>query len=238
MKNITVVLGEPGCGKTTFAAALAGRFANSGIHALLISPDTHIPAFGLWAPKEPPPASLGKLLESIVPEKVNLAAGIHILHGHKENLGLLGFLPNEAADKYTPSSEETASDFLRLASELAEQVIVDGTTYAEPVTAAAVKAAGLRVRLLEPGPRGFLAATSEPPEKAAVKTFWIACPQGTGDPVDETERRLHIRFAAKLPRLPEAHAKLTEGRLFEPYRDKRYRAAVELAARAIREGTA
>lgn len=238
MNNITVVQGEPGCGKTTFAAALAARLANSGVHTLLINPDTHIPAFGLWAPKDTPPASLGKLLESTVPEKVNLAAGIHIPRGHKENLGLLGFLPNEAADKYTPASEGTASDFLRLASELAEQVILDGTAYGEPVTAAAVKAAGLRVRLLEPGPRGFLAVKSEPPEKAAAKTLWIACPHDTGDPVEEMEKRLNIRFAAKLPHLPEAHAKLNEGRLFEPYSDKRYRAAVELVAHAVLEGTA
>lgn len=237
MNNITVVLGEPGCGKTTFAAALAARLANSGVHTLLISPDTHIPTFGLWVPKDTPYASLGKLLESSVPEKVNLAAGIHIPRGYKENLGLLGFLPNEAADKYTPASEGTATNFLRLASELAEQVILDGTAYGESVTAAAVKTAGLRVRLLEPGPRGFLAVKSEPPEKATVKTLWIACPHDAGAPVDETEKRLHIVFTAKLPRLPEAHAKLTEGRLFEPYSDKRYRAAVELVARAVLEGT-
>jgi energy-coupling factor transporter ATP-binding protein EcfA2 len=238
MNNIIVVQGEPGCGKTTFAAALAAHLARTGTHALLISPDTHIPAFGLWVPKDKPPASLGKILESTVPEKVNLAAGVHIPHGLKENLGLLGFLPNEAADKYTPASEGTASDFLRLASELAEWVIVDETVYGEPVTAAAVKAAGLRVRLLEPGPRGFLAALSEPPEKTAVKTLWIACPSGTGDPVEVMEKRLHIHFTAKLPRLPEAHRKLTEGRLLEPYSNKQYRAVVELVVRSVLEGTA
>lgn len=235
--SITVVQGGTGCGKTTFAAALAAHLARTGVHTLLIGPDTRLPAFGLWVPKEKPPVSLGKILESTVPEKVNLAAGVYVSHGLKENLGLLGFLPHEAADKYTPASQGTASDFLRLASELAEQVIVDGTAYGEPVTAAAVKTAGLRIRLLEPDLRGFLAAMSEPPEMDTNKIIWIACPRDEGDPLDEIAKRLHIEFAGRLPRLPEAHRKLTEGRLFEPYSDKRYRAAVELAARVVLEGT-
>jgi MinD-like ATPase involved in chromosome partitioning or flagellar assembly len=236
--NITVVQGGTGCGKTTFAAALAAQLARYGSHVLLISTDTYIPAFGLWVPKEKPPVSLGKILESTAPEKINLAAGVYIPRGLKENLGLLGFLPHETADKYNPASEQTASDFLRLASELADQVIVDGTVYGDTVTAAAIKAAGLRIRLLEPDLRGFLSTMSEPPEKDASKTLWIACRRDTGDPVTEIEKRLHISFAAKLPRLPEAHKKLTEGRLFEPYRDKWYRAAVKLAARAVLEGAA
>lgn len=238
MKNITVIQGKTGCGKTTFAAALAAHLARTGVHTLLISPDTNIPAFGLWVPKEKPPVSLGKLLESVAFEKADIAAGVYVPHGLKENLGLLGFLSHEAADKYSPASEQTASDFLRLALDLAEQVIVDGTAYGDPVTTAAVKAARLRIRLLEPDLRGFLAAMSEPPEKAPAKTLWIACPRNARDPVEEIAKRLHIGFAAKLPRLPEAHTKLTEGRLFEPYGDKSYRAAVELTAYTILEGTA
>ena len=235
MSNITVVQGGTGCGKTTFAAALAAHLARNGIHTLLIGPDTRLPAFGLWAPKEKP-ASLGKILEG-APEKVNLASGVYIPHGLKENLGLLGFLPHETADKYTPASEQSASDFLRLASELAEQVIVDGTAYGDTITATAIKAAGLRIRLLETDLRGFLASMSEAPERAESRILWIACPHDKGDPVEELAKRLHIEFAAKLPRLPEAHTKLAEGQLFEPYRDKKYRAAVELAARSVLEGT-
>jgi hypothetical protein len=237
MKNLIVVRGGSGCGKTTFAAALASQLARSGIHTLLISPDTHIPAFGLWMPKGEPPASLGKVLESTVPEKVNLAESIFTPHGLKENLGLLGFLPNETADKYNPASDGTASDFLRLAEELADQVVVDSTTYGDSLTAAAVQASSLQIRLLEPDLRGFLSIKSAPPEKSGGKTLWIACPHGAGDPEEDIAKRLHIRFAAKLPWLPEAHVKLTEGRLFEPYQDKRYRAAVELIARDVLEGT-
>jgi len=155
MKNITVVRGGSGCGKTTFAAALAAQLARSGIHTLLLSPDTHIPAFGLWVSKGEP-ASLGKVLESTVPEKVNLAANIFTPRGLKENLGLIGFLPNETADKYNPASDGTASDFLRLAAELADQVVVDCTSYGDSLTAAAVQASALQIRLLEPDPRGFL----------------------------------------------------------------------------------
>jgi energy-coupling factor transporter ATP-binding protein EcfA2 len=236
MKNITMIFGGTGCGKTTFAAALAAQLARSGVHTLLISPDTHVPAFGLWTAKGEP-VSVGKILETM-PEKVNLATDVFIPRGLKENLGLLGFLPNEAADKYTPASGERASDFLRLAAELADQVVVDGTAYCDSVTTAAVKEAAVRIRLLEPGPRGFLSVTSALPEKAGGKTLWIACPCFPGDPVEETATRLHIEFAAELPHLPEAHVKLNEGRLFEPYRDKRYRASVGLAVRAVLEGTA
>lgn len=234
MRNITVVRGGNGCGKSTFAAALAGQLARSGVHTLLISPDTHIPAFGLWAVKRES-VSFGKVLEG-VQEKVNLAASIYIFHGLKENLGLLGFLPHEAEDKYTPASEETASEFFRLVSELADQVVVDGTVYGDTVTGAAEKAARLQIKLIEPDPRGFLSATSEPPGRGGGDVLWIACPHGTDDPVEEAAERLHINFSAKLPRTPEAHIKLTEGRLFQPYKDKRYRAAVELAARAVLEG--
>lgn len=234
MKNITVVRGGSGCGKTTFASALAAQLARSGVHTLLISPDTHIPAFGLWAVKREP-VSLGKVLEG-VQEKVNLATSIYI-HGPKENLGLLGFLPHEAEDKYTPASEETVSEFLRLVSGLADQVVVDGTVYGDTVTTAAEKAARLQIKLVEPDPRGFLSATSEPPGRGGGDVLWIACPRGMDDPVEEAAKRLHISFSAKLPRTPEAHIKLTEGRLFQPYNDKRYRAAVEIATRAVSEGT-
>jgi len=236
MKNITVVRGGSGCGITTFAAALAAQLARSGIHTLLLSPDTHIPAFGLWVSKGEP-ASLGKVLESTVPEKVNLAASIFTSRGMKENLGLLGFLPNETADKYNPASDGTASDFLRLAAELADQVVVDCTSYGDALTAAAVQASALQIRLLEPDPRGFLSIKSAPPEKSGGKTLWIACPHGAGDPMEDIAKRLHIQFAAKLPWLPEAHVKLTEGRLFEHYQDKRYRGVVELIARNVLEGT-
>ena len=236
MKNITVVRGGSGCGKTTFAAALSAQLARSGVHTLLLSPDTHIPAFGLWVSKGEP-ASLGKVLESTVPEKVNLAASIFTPRGLKENLGLLGFLPDETADKYNPASDGTASDFLRLAAELAEQVVVDCTSYGDSLTAAAVQASALQIRLLEPDPRGFLSIKSAPPEKSGGKTLWIACPHGAGDPMEDIAKRLHIQFAAKLPWLPEAHVKLTEGRLFEHYQDKRYRGVVELIARAVLEGT-
>lgn len=237
MKNLAVVRGGTGCGKTTFAAALAARLARSGIHTLLLSPDSHIPAFGLWVPKGEPPFSLGRLLESAAPEESVLASAVYIPHGLKENLGLLGYLANEAADRYNPPIEDRASAFLRLAAGLAEQVVVDGTVYGDVLTAAAVKAASLQFRLLEPDPRGFLSITSSPPEKSGGKTFWIACPHGTDDPTEETEKRLHLSFSAALPRIPEAHTKLTEGRLFAPYRDRQYGAAVELAARAVREGT-
>jgi len=235
MKNTIVVRGGNGCGKTTFAAALAAQLARSGVHTLLISPDTHIPAFGLWVPKGEPPASLGKILEGTVPEKITLASSVFIPRGLKENLGLLGYLQNETADKYTPASDDKASDFLRLASELAEQVVVDGTAYGDALTSAAVKASALQIRLLEPDPRGFLSATSAPPEKGAGETIWIACTRGAGDAVEEIAKRLHIKLVAELPRLLEAHTKLTEGRLFEPYQDKRYRGVVELIARAILE---
>lgn len=238
MKNLTVVRGGTGCGKTTFAAALAARLARSGVHALLLSPDTCLPAFGLWVPDGKPGISLGKLLDSAMPEKSVLAGGVFIPHGLKENLGLLGYLPNEAADKYSPPSPEKAEAFLRRAAELAEQVVVDSTVYVDVLTATAVKAASLQIRLLEPDPRGFLSATSSPPEKSGGKVLWIACPHSPDDPAEEAEKRLHLSFSAVLPRISEAHAKLTEGRLFEPYRDRQYGAAVKLAARTVQEGTA
>lgn len=42
-------------------------------------------------------------------------------------------------------------------------------------------------------------------------------------------------FATKVPCVSEAREKLNEGRLFEPYKDKRYRSAVEEAARIVKE---
>lgn len=234
MSNILVIRGQSGCGKSTFAAALAAQFARNGIHTLLVSPDTHVPAFGVWVPKDKPEVSLGKILENLPTDAAALASDIYITHGMKENLGLLGYLSGEPSDKYNPPSRDTASAFLRSASELAEMVIVDGTDYDDPLTAAAAKESFLQLWMIEPTIRGTLFVLSLPPDEAK-KTMWIACTCWYPDPVDEVVNRLSFYFATKVPCVSEAREKLNEGRLFEPYKDKRYRSAVEEAARIVKE---
>lgn len=234
MSNILVIRGQSGCGKSTFAAALAAQFARDGIHTLLISPDTHVPAFGVWVPKDKPEISLGKVLENLPVDTAALASKIYIPRGMKENLGLLGYLSKEPSDKYSPPSTDAASKFLRFASELAEMVIVDGTDYDDPLTATAAKESFLELWMVEPTIRGTLFVFSLPPD-GAKKAMWIACTCWHPDPVDEVVNSLSFFFAAKVPCILEAREKLNEGRLFEPYRDKRYRSAVEDAARIVKE---
>lgn len=236
MKKIIVLRGTAGCGKTTFAAALASLFARRGIHTLLISPDNRIPAFGLWVPKSQPSLSLGKLLENPLPDKTALASAVWVSHEGKGNLGLLGFLPNEPSDRYTPPSEDAATAFLLLALELSDLVIMDGTSFGDPLTSAAVKVAAQQLRLVEPSPRGCLYFKSQPPKKPTGKTVWAACPCRKGDPVYGAEKLLGFAFDLTVPWTEEAHGKLVEGRLLEPYRDRHYRRAVEQAAQLI-EGT-
>ena len=236
MSNILVIRGQSGCGKSTFAAALAAQFALNGIHTLLVSPDTHVPAFGVWVPKDKPAVSLGKILENPPPDAAALASDIYITHGMKENLGLLGYLSGEPSDKYSPPSRDTASEFLRFASGLAEMVIVDGTDYDDPLPAAAAKESFLELWMVEPTIRGTLFVFSLPPDETK-KTMWVACTWWHPDPVDEVVGRSSFLFAAKVPCIPEAREKLNEGRLFEPYKDKRYRSAVEEAARIIKEAS-
>lgn len=237
MRNIVVIRGIGGCGKTTFAAALAARFAHAGVHTLLVSPDTRVPAFGMWIPADQPHTSLGKLLESQAFNPEVMASAIFIPHGLRENLGLLGFLKGEKSDQYSPVSEDTATSFLRTASELADLTIVDGMDHGDMLTATAIKGAVLQVRLTEPTVRGFLSVQSQPPEKTGEKSIWVACPWRYPDPVDELIRKMSVSFTAKVPYSQEAHEKLNEGRLFEPYREKRYRAAVQRVAEAVKEAT-
>jgi hypothetical protein len=234
MSNILVIRGQSGCGKSTFAAALAAQIARNGIHTLLVSPDTHVPAFGVWVPKDKPAASLGKILENLPADTASLASAVYIPRGMKENLGLLGYLSGEPSDKYSPPSRDTASTFLRSASELAEMVIVDGTDYDDTLTTTAAKESFLELWMVEPTIRGTLFVLSLPPDEAR-KTMWIACTWWHPDPVEEVVNRLSLFFATKVPCVSEAREKLNEGRLFEPYKDKRYHSAVEEAARIIKE---
>lgn len=236
MSNITLICGGTCIGKTTFAAALAAQLARDKIHTLLIGPDTAVPAFGLWvhAPAHVP-VSLGTVLERELTAE-SVAAGAYLPQGTHHSLGVLGYLPGEASDKYTPPGMEQAERLLQIAASLAEQVVVDGTVYGDALTHAAARLADLRFTLIEPGPRGLLCQKSRPPEKGVGETLWIACPRAQDDPVEETVNRLHGSFFAVLPQTAEAHAKLTQSRLFEPYTDKAYRQAVEKAANAITGG--
>lgn len=168
----------------------------------------------------------------------SVAAGVYLPQGTHHNLGVLGYLPGEASDKYTPPGTEQAERLLQIASLLAEQVVVDGTVYGDALTRAAVSLAGLRFVLTKPGPRGLLWQKSRPPEKGAGETLWIACPCAADDPVKETANRLHVSFFAVLPQTAEARAKLNESRLFELYADQAYRQAVEKAANAVAGGAA
>ncbi|MFT8888178.1 MAG: ArsA-related P-loop ATPase [Ethanoligenens sp.] len=238
MSNITLVCGGTGVGKTTFAAALAARLAHDKIHTLLISPDSHIPAFGLWvhAPAKKP-VSLGSILERELTAE-SVAAGAYLPQGNRQSLGLLGYLPGEASDKYTPPGMEQAERLLQIASTLAHQVVVDGTGYGDALTRAAAKLAGIHFALVEPGPRGLLWQKSRPPEKGVGETIWIACPRASNDPVEETANHLHVSYFSVLPPSVEAHSKLTECRLFKPYADRSYRQAVEKAVNAITGGAA
>ena len=238
MGNITLICGSTGVGKTTFAAAVAARLARDRVHTLLIGPDTHIPAFGLWvhAPAHES-VSLGTVLERELTAE-SMAAGVYLPQGTHHNLGVLGYLPGEASDKYTPPGMEQAERLLQIASSLAEQVVVDGTVYGDALTCASAKLAGLRFTLTEPGPCGLLWQKSRPPEKNECESLWIVCPRSPDDPIDEMAKRLRVSFFSILPQSAEARTKLTECHLFEPYADKAYCAAVEKAVNAITGGAA
>lgn len=235
MKNVIVITGVGGCGKTTFSAALAAKLAREGYGTLLINSDTRVPAFGMWVPDDAPQISLGKLLEKRSPDITEIAEAIHIPLGLNENLALLGYLKGEKSDQYSPASEDDAAFFLRAASDLADVTIVDGTDDGDGLTASAIKGAVLRVRLLEPTVRGFLYMQSRPPEKDAMKSIWVACPWWYADPVDKMAQMLCASFTARVPWSQEAREKLNEGFLFRPYREKRYRTAVEQVAAAVKE---
>lgn len=231
MSNITLVCGGSGVGKTTFAAALAARLAHEKVHTLLISPDAFVPSFGLWvhAPAKKT-VSLGSILERELTAE-SVAAGVYLPQENRQSLGLLGYLPGEASDKYTPPGMEQAERLLRIAATLAHQVVVDGAGYGDALKRAAAKLAGIRFALVESGPRGLLWQKSCPPEKG--ETLWIACPRAADDPVEETANRLHGSFFSTLPQSAEAHTKLIESHLFAPYADKAYRQTVEKAANAM-----
>lgn len=244
MENLTVVRGNSGCGTTTFAAALAAHLAHAGIHTLLISPDTHIPAFGLWMPNMPPAESeksaksFGEALAVLHLDKNRLAQFSYIA---RKNLALLGYLAKEPSDKYNPVDYKHAEAFLACACELAERqgrVIVDATHYDEAVSNAAIQNAALQIRLIEPDPRGMGLLKSQPPEKFQGKTLWFSCARSLDDPIEDFAKGRKIKFSGDIPLLEEAHEKLVRGELFTAYGNHQYAEVVECAALAVREGIA
>lgn len=236
LKNVTVVRGTGGCGVSTFSAALAAALAKQGVQTLLVSPDTHTPAFGLWVPDMPanhPAQSLGDVLAR--PLKLEaLADAVYIAPGTGSNLGLFGYLPGEPSDKYVPVDGDKAEVFLSLLSRLSEQVVVDAASSGDAISTVAARRAAWQIRLMDTDSRGVLQFKSRPPEKAEGHTLWLACPRMADDPVSEVADRLHLKFAASLPLLEEAHRKLTEYRLFTPYDNRAYRDTVKMAAETIR----
>lgn len=237
LKNLTVVFGNGGNGATTFAAALAAHLVRSGKQTLLVSPDTRVPAFGLWVPDMTPKTkqkanSLGEIIARRASLK-SMAEEVFTAPHSGGNLGLIGYMVGEASDKYVPVDRDTAEVFLAILTKLSEHVIVDASSHGDTISTAALRRAACRIRLIDPDPRGVLHHRSIPPEKADGKTVFFACPRTQEEPVDEVAGRLGIEFAGTVPFLEEAHVKLTEYRLFEQYDSRAYRAALEAASTAI-----
>lgn len=239
LKNLTVVSGNGGNGATTFAAALASHLARTSAQTLLVSPDTHVPAFGLWIPElaqKQHTRSLGEIIARRADLQA-IAADVITEPHSGGNLGLLGYMAGETADKYVPVDRDTAELFLAVFTKLSEQVIVDASAHGDAISAAAFRRAAYRIQLIEPDPRGVLHHGSMPPEKADGKTFYFMCPRTQEEPADEVAERLGITFAGTVPFIEEAHVKLREGKLFSPYASSAYRRSLEIVAAILREDT-
>lgn len=241
LQNLTAVCGMNGCGSTTFAAALAAHLAKSGTHTLLISPDTHVPAYSLWKPDMPPvetkksAKSLGQLFAGELAVQ-RIAEHVYFPQGFHQNLGLLGYLAKESANEYVPVDASTADDFLKMAADMLDwQIILDTTHDANAISMLGVQNAALLIRIVEPDLRGASFLHSQP-ENHSGTTIWLACARSMDDVTDTFAEKIGISFAAEIPFLEEAHTKLMEGNLLQAYGNRQYLAALDTAAQAIKGG--
>ncbi|MFT9078375.1 hypothetical protein [Ethanoligenens sp.] len=243
LQNVTVVCGMNGCGSTTFAAALAAHLAKSGTHTLLISPDTNVPAYSLWKPDMPPvetkksAKSLGQLFAGgLTVERI--AEHVYFPRGFHQNFGLLGYLARESANEYVPVDASTADDFLKMAADMSDwQIILDATHNGGAISTLGIQNAALIIRIVEPDLRGASFLHSRPPENLSGKTLYLACARSMEDVTDTFAEKLGISFAAEIPFLEEAHVKLMEGNLLQPYGNREYLAALDAVTQAVKGGT-
>lgn len=236
MNTLVTITGSPGSGKTTYASALSSALAKRGNHVLLASADFNCPALGVWASGEKTVVSLGRLL-TFVPELTaqDISGNVTVSEANPY-LALAGYAAGEKADFYNPINEREAAGFLSAAGELADITIIDGTDYGDALTEVAADEAQFSITILEADPRGLLWLRSRPdrtPRNQNQRQLVIPFQRNSFDPLDSILKSMAIKAFAVLPYTDEARHKLDECALFEPYRNKPYRLAVDAAVREI-----
>lgn len=236
MSILVTITGSPGCGKTTFASALASALAKRGNHVLLASADFRCPALGMWASGERTVVSLGRLLTSVPDLTAQDISGNVTVSETNSYLALAGYAAGEKADFYNPINEREAAGFLAAAGDLADITVVDGTDYGDALTEVSADEANIMITILDADPRGQLWIRSRPdnpPRNQGQKQLLIPFQRNSFDPLDSILKSMGIKAFAVLPYTDEARHKMDECALFEPYRNKAYRLAVDAVVQEI-----
>lgn len=237
------VIGTPGVGKTTFAAALANVLADQKSHVILASLDDRSPSMYLWEPLRNDLPSFKEFIQNdgsidrdMVYEKVTYSSG-------NGNVLLFGFTKSDLCGSTNVTGNVTGKlvdsivDVVT-ADDSVDYMVVDGTNYLDAMTEYAISHADILIRLLPAdisGGSNYLCQIIRGAEKSSQERLNILFRRAEFDDTDEVIRTTGIHVVTTLPYTDECHRKLVEGRLVSRYRHDAYRRALEQTAAYIRE---
>lgn len=166
-----------------------------------------------------------------------------------QGLALLGNAKGSQVHEHAQPEEETVRQILlglkrfRDGTKSIGAAIVDCTDEKDPFTAVALREADLVISLLHADRKGIAYVQAHRALYAqltaeGVEQLVFPVQRNTFDPVDAVSKELagwnpSLTAQTPVPLSDEVHRSLVEGRLFDRYEDRRYRAAVETAARTI-----
>ncbi|ADU27945.1 hypothetical protein [Ethanoligenens harbinense] len=233
------VIGTPGVGKTTFAAALANILADRNNHVILASLDDHCPAMSLWEPLRHDVPSFKEFIQNdgsidseVVYEKVTFSSG-------NGNVLLFGFTKADLCGS-TSVTEKLVDSIVDVvtADNSVDYMVVDGSNYKEAMTSYAISHADVLIRILPADITGginYFCEVIRGAENASQERLNILYRRNLFDPLDEVVHTTHMDLFDTIPFSDECHRKLVDGRLVSKYDDAEYRHTVERVAVHIRE---
>ncbi len=231
MSNLIAIWGAPCSGKTTFATKLAlciyESYSSTVLELLCQNETPALPVlfpkrkadelFSVGVPLSKTDITQGDVIESIVTVK------------QKQNFGFLGYKDGENKYTYPKYDDNKAKAFLSVLKSLADFVIVDCSSELAGLSAAAVKAADVVIRLAAPDLKSMSFFASQLPlyGDSSFKTEQHIVGLNITEnelflPIEEC--KTHYRDVSFiLPYCREVRAQMQNGELADPVADKKYR---------------
>lgn len=239
MSKIITIYGPSGIGKTALAYALADRLADKNNLALIVHTDFTRPVLNERSPEHLSALSLGHIL--MTADFFNLSKS-YVPCGYNENLLATGIINDENFASYAGFAPDYVKRYLQTVADAFDYVIVDTTDSPDDgLTLASLDQCSHVVGLLPPNIQGVLFHQAYSPIldrfHAKEKMIYAAAKvQPHNDPA-AIEKRLGIRFAARLPFSAEVDIRSMSGAAVRGLRKKEgaaYERQVETLAGLVR----